>query len=91
MLLLESVTSPDAFAADDLRFAATLSHQAAIAIGNALQLSRMLDMDRHRQAYLSNVSHELRTPLTVVQGYVEALLAEGRRIAAAERPGDSRS
>ncbi len=75
VLLLESVTSPDAFAPEDLRFAATLSHQAAIAIGNALQLSRMLDMDRHRQAYLSNVSHELRTPLTVVQGYVEALLA----------------
>ena len=75
VLLLESVTSPDAFAPEDLRFAATLSHQAAIAIGNALRLQRMLDMDRHRQGYLSNVSHELRTPLTVIQGYVEALLA----------------
>ena len=74
VLLLESATSPDAFHADDLRFAATLAHQAAIAIGNALRLQRMLDMDRQRQAYLSNVSHELRTPLTVVQGYIEALL-----------------
>jgi signal transduction histidine kinase/putative methionine-R-sulfoxide reductase with GAF domain len=75
VLLLESATSPDAFQAEDLRFAATLSHQAAIAIGNALRLQRMLEMDRQRQAYLSNVSHELRTPLTVVQGYIEALLS----------------
>ena len=82
VLLLESATAPDAFQAEDLRFAATLAHQAAIAIGNALRLQRMLEMDRQRQAYLSNVSHELRTPLTVVQGYVEALLAGGRR-----RPG----
>jgi signal transduction histidine kinase len=75
VLLLESVTAPDAFTADDLRFAGTLADQAAIAIGNALRLHRIQDMDRHRQAYLSNVSHELRTPLTVVQGYVEAILA----------------
>jgi signal transduction histidine kinase/putative methionine-R-sulfoxide reductase with GAF domain len=75
VLLLESGTVPDAFQAEDLRFAATLSHQAAIAIGNALRLHRMEEMDRQRQAYLSNVSHELRTPLTVVQGYIEALLS----------------
>jgi signal transduction histidine kinase len=75
VLLLESATAPDAFHAEDLRFAATLSHQAAIAIGNALRLQRMLEMDRQRKAYLSNVSHELRTPLTVVQGYIEALLS----------------
>jgi signal transduction histidine kinase len=75
VLLLESATSPDAFHGEDLRFAATLSHQAAIAIGNALRLQRMLEMDGQRQAYLSNVSHELRTPLTVVQGYIEALLS----------------
>ena len=75
VLLLESVTAPDAFEPEDLRFAATLAHQAAIAIGNALRLSRMEEMDRQRQAYLSNVSHELRTPLTVVQGYIEALLS----------------
>jgi signal transduction histidine kinase len=75
VLLLESATSPDAFHGEDLRFAATLSHQAAIAIGNALRLQRMLEMDSQRKAYLSNVSHELRTPLTVVQGYLEALLS----------------
>jgi signal transduction histidine kinase len=75
VLLLESVTGPDAFAPEDLRFAGTLADQAAIAIGNALRLQRMQDMDRQRKAYLSNVSHELRTPLTVVQGYVEAILA----------------
>ena len=95
VLLLESATSPDAFDADDLRFAATLSHQAAIAIGNALRLQRMLEMDRQRQAYLSNVSHELRTPLTVIQGYVEALLAGvgGDQAAAVppHRPGAVRS
>ena len=75
VLLLESATAADAFHGEDLRFAETLSHQAAIAIGNALRLQRMLEMDRQRQAYLSNVSHELRTPLTVVQGYIEALLS----------------
>ena len=78
MLLLESATAPDAFEPDDLRFAATLAHQAAIAIGNALRLRRILDMDRQRQDYLSNVSHELRTPLTVIQGYLEALAAARR-------------
>jgi signal transduction histidine kinase len=58
---------------DDLRFAATLAAQAAIAIGNALRLRRIVEMDRQRQEYLSNVSHELRSPLTVIQGYLEAL------------------
>ena len=73
VLLLESTTSPDDFEADDLRFAATLAAQAAIAIGNALHLRRIVEMDRQRQEYLSNVSHELRTPLTVILGYLEAL------------------
>jgi signal transduction histidine kinase len=73
VMLLESVTSPDAFEPADLRFAATLANQAAIAIGNALHLHRILELDRQRQSYLSNVSHELRTPLTVTQGYLEAL------------------
>jgi signal transduction histidine kinase len=74
VLLLESVTSPEAFGADDLRFTQTLASQAAIAIGNALQLRRIVELDRHRRDYLSNVSHELRTPLTVVQGYLEGIL-----------------
>jgi signal transduction histidine kinase len=73
VMLLESGTSPDAFEPADLRFAATLANQAAIAIGNALHLRRILELDRQRQSYLSNVSHELRTPLTVTQGYLEAL------------------
>jgi len=73
VLLLESTTGPEDFSIDDLRFASTLAAQAAIAIGNALQLRRILEMDRQRQEYLSNVSHELRTPLTVIQGYLEAL------------------
>jgi signal transduction histidine kinase len=72
VLLLESFSSV-AFSDEDLRFAATLADQAAIAIGNALHLRKILELDRHRQNYLSNVSHELRTPLTVIQGYVEAL------------------
>src|SRR5262245_12289660 len=73
VMLLESVASPDAFEPADLRFAGTLANQAAIAIGNALHLRRILELDRQRQNYLSNVSHELRTPLTVTQGYLEAL------------------
>jgi len=77
VMLLESATASDAFSAPDLRFAGTLANQAAIAIGNALHLRRMLEMDRHRRGYLSNVSHELRTPLTVIQGYMEALASEG--------------
>jgi signal transduction histidine kinase len=74
VLLLESDKGAQAFEPADLRFAATLADQAAIAIGNALRLRRMEEMDKHRKAYLSNVSHELRTPLTVIQGYLEALV-----------------
>jgi signal transduction histidine kinase len=82
VMLLESVGSPDgsgrgqaadAFEPADLRFAGTLANQAAIAIGNALHLRRILELGRQRENYLSNVSHELRTPLTVTQGYLEAL------------------
>jgi signal transduction histidine kinase len=73
VLLLESAAGPDAFEPADLRFASTLAHQAAIAIGNALRLQRIVEMDRQRRDFLSNVSHELRSPLTVIQGYVEAL------------------
>jgi signal transduction histidine kinase len=74
VLLLESVASAEAFDADDLRFAATLAHEAAIAMGNALQLSKIVELDRHRRHYLSNVSHEFRSPLTVIQGYIEAVM-----------------
>ncbi len=74
VLLLQTTTAPEPFDADALRLATTLAHQAAIAIGNALQMERILELDRHRQGYLSNVSHELRTPLTVIQGYVEAVI-----------------
>jgi signal transduction histidine kinase len=73
VLLLESAAGPDAFEPGDLGFASTLAHQAAIAIGNALRMQRIVEMDRQRQDFLSNVSHELRSPLTVIQGYVEAL------------------
>ncbi|HET7295309.1 MAG TPA: GAF domain-containing protein [Vicinamibacteria bacterium] len=73
VLLLENTREAAAFDAEDLRFATTLAHQAAIAIGNALRLRKILELDQQRQAYLSNVSHELRTPLTVIQGYLEAL------------------
>jgi signal transduction histidine kinase len=77
VLLLESAAAKAAFDGGDLRFANTLAHQAAIAIGNALHLTRLMAMDRQRQEYLSNVSHELRTPLTVIQGYIEALAGVG--------------
>ena len=74
VLLLENVASAAAFDADDLRFATTLAHQAAIAMGNALRLSKILELDHQRRNYLSNVSHEFRSPLTVIQGYVEAVM-----------------
>jgi signal transduction histidine kinase/putative methionine-R-sulfoxide reductase with GAF domain len=74
VLLLSNFSAADAFDGDDLSFASTLADQAAIAIGNALQLRRIVELDRHRREYLSNVSHELRTPLTVIQGYLEALV-----------------
>jgi signal transduction histidine kinase len=77
VLLLESTTGSADFEIDDLRFAATLAAQAAIAMGNALRLRRIVEMDRHRGEYLSNVSHELRSPLTVIQGYLEALAGGG--------------
>jgi signal transduction histidine kinase/putative methionine-R-sulfoxide reductase with GAF domain len=77
VLLLESTSDDDAFQAHHMRFAATLADQAAIAIGNALRMQHILEMNRQRQNYLSNVSHELRTPLTVIQGYLEALEAAG--------------
>ncbi len=73
VLLLENATSPEAFDADDLLLALTLADQAALAIGNALRVRKIVELDEHRKQYLSNVSHELRTPLTVVQGYLEAL------------------
>jgi len=77
VLLLESTTSSEDFEIDDLRSRPTLAAQAAIAIGNALRLRRIVEMDRQRQEYLSNVSHELRSPLTVIQGYLEALAVGG--------------
>lgn len=73
VLLLQNCSPGESFEPESLRFATTLGHQAAIAIGNALRVQKILELDGHRQNYLSNVSHELRTPLTVVQGYLEAL------------------
>lgn len=40
---------------------------------DAYQL-RLLEADRHEQAFLADASHELRTPIAVVQGATEVLL-----------------
>lgn len=54
------------------------------ALRNATALEQQLaalrarqDLDRDKDAFVSNVSHELRTPLTSVLGYLELLRDEG--------------
>jgi PAS domain S-box-containing protein len=42
----------------------------------ARDVTERLEIDRLKEAFVSNVSHELRTPLTAVIGYLE-LLSEG--------------
>lgn len=56
---------------------------SVVVIGNegyvavlARDLTERLEIDRLKEAFVSNVSHELRTPLTAVIGYLE-LLGEG--------------
>lgn len=56
---------------------------SVVVIGNegyvavlARDLTERLEIDRLKEAFVSNVSHELRTPLTAVIGYLE-LLGDG--------------
>jgi two-component system phosphate regulon sensor histidine kinase PhoR len=44
------------------------------AAGVFLDVTRLEQLERVRQEFLSNVSHELRTPLTAILAYVETLL-----------------
>jgi two-component system phosphate regulon sensor histidine kinase PhoR len=44
------------------------------AAGVFLDVTRLEQLERVRQEFLSNVSHELRTPLTSILAYVETLL-----------------
>lgn len=47
------------------------NHHAA---GVFLNITRVEQLERIRQEFLTNVSHELRTPLTSIMAYVETLL-----------------
>ena len=42
----------------------------------AASMRRLRELDRAKDAFISNVSHELRTPLTSISGYVE-LISDG--------------
>ncbi|MGZ4447668.1 MAG: sensor histidine kinase [Nocardioides sp.] len=37
-------------------------------------MDRLQEVDRHKDAFVSNVSHELRTPLTSIAGYLELVV-----------------
>lgn len=47
-------------------------HRGAILVFH--DLTRIKQLENHRQEFVANVSHELRTPLSIIKGYVETLL-----------------
>jgi two-component system, OmpR family, phosphate regulon sensor histidine kinase PhoR len=55
------------------------------AVGVFFDITRLEQLERVRQEFLSNVSHELRTPLTAILAFVETLEA-----GTVENPADSR-
>jgi signal transduction histidine kinase len=64
----------------DLELAQELAHQAGLAIDNAWlyrqaqeAIQTQLELDRHKDHFLSIASHELRTPLTTIKGYSQIL------------------
>jgi signal transduction histidine kinase len=51
------------------------ANQAAVAFENAQAYSKLDELDKVKNKFLSTVSHELRTPLTPVQSCVENMLS----------------
>jgi len=51
----------------------------------ASALERLREIDTLKNDFLATISHELRTPLTAVLGFLDILLDESKRLAAAER------
>lgn len=49
------------------------AEQAQLNAAQAENLSKLEDLDRQKDAFLSTVSHELRTPLTSIAGYSEMI------------------
>lgn len=49
------------------------THEAQGALGVFIDITRLEQLERVRQEFLSNVSHELRTPLTAILAFVETL------------------
>jgi two-component system phosphate regulon sensor histidine kinase PhoR len=81
-LLLQSVR-PRAWQPGELALCERLSHDL---VSSLIQVQafeqqresvrRLEELDRAKDAFISNVSHELRTPLTSIAGYLE-LMSEG--------------
>jgi len=83
------------FSQEDLAFLHALGQEAGLAIRNARlyererdQVTRLRNLDKLQQAFVSAVSHELRTPLTCIRTSVDLLcatIAQGRDFSEEQR------
>lgn len=67
-LLKKKLVEPQEFP----QLAATISKEAKIIAGNAIQNAR--EIVKLKQQFLSNMSHEIRTPVNVITGFTKMLL-----------------
>lgn len=84
------------YTSDDLKLAQQLANLAGQAIDNAWlyrqaqeAIQTQLELDHHKDNFLSIASHELRTPLTTIKGYSQILHRNLTRQEASKAPGDS--
>jgi signal transduction histidine kinase len=50
-----------------------LADYGGIAIGNAMMVSQLRELDRMKSEFVTSVSHDLRSPLTAILSYIELL------------------